>query len=145
MDMNEIEIETLPSFSKNEMIEKVIEVLQENNKIYACDLHHYAFNENHYIENAKIAEEVIDNYGFKKALKEVLEYERTSFGEIVEPTKYIDNPIQLASMLMYIKGEEFLYNENDKIKEILDENWNNYLPKEASDKIIEILKEELER
>lgn len=140
MEMNEIELEDMP-FSDKEVISKIIETLENNEDMYGSDLHIHAFNEDYYVIGTAQAESCIDNYGMRKSLKEIEEYEKSNFGES-NMSRYIDNPEIHANMIFYIKGEEFI-NNHKGVMEILSNAWDRELTKEESEKMIEILKKEL--
>ncbi len=147
LEQNNLEMELEPSFSKLEVIDSILDVLKRGDEIYTCDLHHYAFNEKHYIENKEISTLVLEKYGYKKALNEVIKYEENNFGkDAVRTSEFIENDQLLANMVYYIKGEEYMHEKAPKeFKDILNENWNDLIEPNIAKKLIEILEKELNK
>lgn len=150
MEINDLELEVENfNFSEKEIIEQLIKTLNDKMKdeIYGCDLHHYAFNEEHYIENKEISALVLEKYGYKKALNEVVKYEENNFGkEGVRTSEFLANDQLLANMVYYIKSEEYMHEKApQEFKDILNENWNDSIEPNTAKKLIEILEKELNK
>ena len=74
--------------------------------IYVDDLHHELYNTTYPFSNTKNAKEQLQEYDVFKAMDKVISYEKDSFGELYTD---IADPKRLAGMLVYILGEEFIY------------------------------------
>jgi hypothetical protein len=77
------------------------------------DIHHEIFNMDYYIIGYYEAEEWLKSHNVSpfKALSKVREYELFHFGE----TNDYDNAEKLVNMIVYIIGEELIYELEDKI------------------------------
>ena len=77
------------------------------------DLHHELFNEDYYIIGYYQAEQWLEKHGLSAfaAISEVQEYEEFNFGE----KNVYDNAEKLVNMLVYIYGEQFLYEHEEEI------------------------------
>lgn len=73
--------------------------------VYACDLHHYLYNEDYFIVGSYKAEQFLNKYGTFKAIGEVYQYETGNFGEV---TTDLSSPEKVVNILAYIVGEELL-------------------------------------
>ena len=150
MEVNDLELEVEKfNFSEKEIVEQLIKILNEkiNDNIYGCDLHHYAFNMENYIESKEVSALVLEKYGYKKALNEVIKYEESNFGkEGVRTSEFIENDQLLANMVYYIKSEEYMHEKApQEFKDILDANWNDSIEPNTVKKLIEILEKELNK
>lgn len=123
--------------------ESIIEALENGFTGYYCDLHGDIFN---YGVNADITD--LEEYGVFDAIGEIQEYESGNFGEFYTD---LSSPSQVANMLYYIKGEEFLFetlNFNRVLEEVsealgLEEDlWNEEAAEEVNKVIVKRLKEE---
>ena len=74
--------------------------------VYVDDLHHELYNTTYPFSNTKDAKEQLQEYDVFKAIDKVVGYEKDSFGEIYTD---IADPKKLAGMLVYVLGEEFLF------------------------------------
>ena len=119
----------------NEVKEQALDYLKDNQDLntYGCDLHHEIFNTDYFCCYTSEAKKYLDSYGIFEAIKEVTEYEKFNFGE---STTDISNPCKLINMLVYIKGEEILNKSNT----LTHDYWNEYIPSEEYNTIIEEIK-----
>ena len=117
-----------------DMLEDIIDynVTSKDTNKYACDLHHYIFNEDYYIIGTYKAEQWLEKFGTYKAINKVQEYEKEHFGEV---STNLGDPEKVANMLVYIIGEEILY-DTEHIHEI----WNETCTVEDIETIIGELK-----
>lgn len=100
--------------------DEIIETLENGYTNYYSDLHGEIFN---YGVNADIEE--LEEYGIFDAIGEIQEYESNHFGEIYTD---LSSPSQVADMLYYIKGEEFLFetlNFNQILEEVSEDFFGN--------------------
>ena len=97
-------------------------------EIYLADLHFYAFNEDYSFSYTSDAKEFLDEFGVWDAINKVQEYEDDMFGEVVTE---LGDPFKVANMLMYILGEELIYELGD------------YAEKRLTDELIEQYRERL--
>ena len=74
--------------------------------VYVGDLHHEIYNTVHPFDDTKEAKEQLLEYDVFKAMDKVISYERDSFGELYTD---IADPKRLAGMLVYVLGEDFLF------------------------------------
>ena len=132
---------TTYNFSKQEIIEDILEYLENTDGVYGCDLHSEVFNTDYIIGTAK-SKEALENYGVFDALNKVQTYEIYEFGEV---TTDLSDPEKLANMLYYIESEEYLYSLEGEIHDILDEYWGDELPENEVKKLIELFKKELQK
>ena len=130
----------MKTFSKQEIIEDILEYLENTDGVYGCDLHSEVFNTDYYIIGTDKAKEALETYGLFDALNKVQTYEAYEFGEV---TTDLSNPEKLANMLYYIESEEYLYSLEGEIHDILDEYWGDELPENEVKKLIELFKKEL--
>ena len=94
-------------------------------EIYLADLHFYAFNEDYSFYYTRDAKEFLDEFGVWDAIDKVQEYEDDMFGEVVTE---LGDPFKVANMLMYILGEELIYELGDYAEERLtDELIEQYM------------------
>ena len=127
-------------FSKQEIIEDIIEYLENTGGVYGCDLHSEVFNTDYYIIGTTQAKEALESYGVFDALNKVQTYEIYEFGEVT--TDLLD-PEKFANMLYYIESEEYLYSLEGEIIDIINEYWGDELEENAIKKLIELFKKEL--
>ena len=133
---------TTYNFSKQEIIEDILEYLENTDGVYGCDLHSEVFNTDYYIIGTAKSKEALENYDVFDALNKVQTYEIYEFGEV---TTDLANPEKLAHMLYYIESEEYLYSLEGEIHDILDEYWGDELPENEVKKLIELFKKELQK
>ena len=126
-------------FSKQEIIEDILEYLENTGGVYACDLHSEVFNTDYYIIGSTKAKEALETYGVFDALNKVQTYEAYNFGEV---TTDLSDPEKLANMLYYIDSEEYLYSLEGEISNILNEYWGDDLEEKDIKKLIELFKKE---
>ena len=126
-------------FSKQEIIEDILEYLENTDGFYGCDLHTEVFNTDYIIGTTK-AKEALERYGVFDALNKVQMYEVYNFGEVTTDSS---DPEKLANMLYYIKSEEYLYSLKGEIHDILNDHWGDELEKKDIKKLIELFKKEL--
>ena len=130
---------TTYKFSKQEIIEDILEYLENTSGFYGCDLHSEVFNTDYIIGTTK-AKEALESYGVFDALNKVQMYEIYEFGEV---TADLSDPEKLANMLYYIESEEYLYSLEGGISDIINEYWGDELEEKAIKKLIELFKKEL--
>ena len=133
---------TTYKFSKQEMIEDILEYLESTSGFYGCDLHSEVFNTDYYIIGTAKAKEALESYGVFDALNKVQTYEAYNFGEV---TNDLSDPEKFANMLYYIESEEYLYSIDGKIHDILDEQWGDEFLENDIKKLIELFKKELQK
>lgn len=135
--------ESIVFLNEKGFFKEIMEVLENGYTGYYCDLHGEIFN---YGVNADIKD--LEEYGVFDAFGEIQEYESNNFGELYTD---LSSPSQVANMLYYIKGEEFLFetlNFNRVLEEVsealgLEEDlWNEEAEEEYNKAIVKRLKEE---
>ena len=129
----------MKTFSKQEIIEDILEYLENTGSVYGCDLHSVVFNTDYYIIGTAKAKEALESYGVFDALNKVQTYEIYEFGEV---TTDLSDPEKLANMLYYIESEEYLYSLEGEISNILNEYWGDELEENITKKLIELFKKE---
>ncbi len=96
---------------KTSIKEELTEHINDNigNHVFTdkSDLHHYLFNSDYYIIGYYKAQQWLDKHGISvfEALETIREYEQFHFGEC----KSYTNAEETVNMLVYIYGEELLY------------------------------------
>ncbi|WYA78971.1 hypothetical protein [Enterococcus phage Toszka] len=122
---------------------EIIETLENGFDGYYCDLHGEIFN---YGVNAEIKD--LEEYGVFDAIGEIQEYESNNFGEFYTD---LSSPSQVANMLYYILGDNFLnesldfYRVLEEVSEALgleEDLWNEEATEEVNKAIVKRLKEE---
>jgi len=101
---------------KNELSEYLQEFVSDQD--YRCDvadlseLHHEAFNESYYIIGYYRAEQWLKKHDVSafEGIKFVQDYEREQFGD--EGVRTYDNAETLVNMIVYIIGEQLVYETN---------------------------------
>ena len=88
------------------MLDELKNDIENGANVYVDDLHHEIYNTSYSINSTKVAREKLLEYGVFEAIKKVVDYEKASFGEVLTD---ITEPKNLANMLIYILGEEFIY------------------------------------
>lgn len=78
--------------------------------VYVGDLHHELYNTTHPFNDTEDAKKQLLEYDVFKAMDKVISYEKDSFGELYTD---IADPKKLAGMLVYVLGEEFIYDDSD--------------------------------
>ena len=78
--------------------------------VYVDDLHNEMYNTIHPFNDTEEAKKQLLEYDVFKAMDKVISYERDSFGEVYTD---IADPKRLAGMLVYVLGEEFIYDDSD--------------------------------
>jgi len=86
--------------------------IEENIKNYDCNdeyLHFHLFNEDYYIIGYYKAEQWLKEHNISifEGIQFVQEYERENFGTV----RTYDNAESLVNMIVYIVGEELIYQE----------------------------------
>ena len=126
-------------FSKQEIIEDIVEYLENTGGFYGCDLHSEVFNTDYYIIGTAKAREALEGYGVFDVLNKVQTYETYEFGEV---TTDLSDPEKLANMFYYIESEEYLYSLEGEISDIINEYWGDELEEKEIKKLIELFKKE---
>lgn len=98
---------------KNFMKEFTLERLEDlkydidnGEMVYVDDLHHELYNTTYPFNDTEEAKKQLLEYDIFKAMDKVISYEKDAFGELYTD---IADPKRLAGMLVYILGEEFIY------------------------------------
>lgn len=81
--------------------------IDNGNMVYVDDIHHELYNTIHPFDYTEEAKEQLLEYDIFKAMDKVISYEKDNFGELYTD---IADPKRLAGMLVYVLGEEFLFN-----------------------------------
>lgn len=89
-----------------ERLEDIKYDIGNGNMVYVDDIHHELYNTTHPFNDTENAKEQLVEYDIFKALDKVVSYEKYNFGELYTD---IADPKQLAGMLVYVLGEEFLF------------------------------------
>lgn len=102
-------------FDKEVLVQEVYEYLLSNNvlfedicddwgvELHNIDLHHELFNMETFYIYTNDAIKDLEDYGTFQAIGEIVEYEKSRFGEL---STDLSNPCDVANMLVYILGEE---------------------------------------
>lgn len=101
---------------------------------YACDLHHYLYNEPEFYIYYADAEQDLAELGTFAAIGSVQKYEQDNFGEVYTD---LSDSCQVANMLVYIIGEELLYRIFGDT-EYFNEKWNSQLTSDDLEQMAEI-------
>ena len=111
-------------FTKEEMKERLVEALEHystDDVIDAGDLIHEVFNNDYYIVYTSEAENALENYGVFNAIREIQDYENEMFGEIHTD---FSSPVDIASMLWYVLGDQYMNElelyQHETVDEILE-------------------------
>ena len=99
----------MKKFMKEFTLERLEDIkydIGNGNMVYVDDLHHELYNTTHPFNDTEDAKEQLLEYDVFKAMDKVISYERDSFGELYTD---IADPKKLAGMLVYVLGEEFLF------------------------------------
>lgn len=121
----------------HELYQHTIDMLHEMKDYeqthYACDLHHYIFNEDMYLIGHHNCREWIKKHELDvfEMIDKVVQYEKLHFGEVMSD---MSSPEKVVNMFVYIEGEEILQ-ESEHLQEI----WNDECTTEDYDKIIKEL------
>ena len=102
----------MEKFMKEFTLERLEDVrynVDNGEMIYVDDLHHELYNTTYPFSNTKDAKEQLVEYDIFKALDKVVSYEKDNFGELDTD---IADAERLASMLVYVLGEEFLFDSD---------------------------------
>tara|TARA_R110001606_G_C14878176_1_gene590868 strand:+ start:45 stop:371 length:327 start_codon:yes stop_codon:yes gene_type:complete len=88
--------------------------IEENINNYDCndeDLHFHLFNEDYYIIGYYKAEQWLKGHNISvfEGIEFVQDYERDNFGD--DAVRTYDNAETLVNMIVYIVGEELIYQE----------------------------------
>ena len=103
---------------------------------YACDLHHYLYNEPEFYIYYADAEKALDEIGTFAAIGSVQKYEQDNFGEVYTD---LSDSCLVANMLVYIIGNELLYRIFGDT-EYFNEKWNSQLTSDDLQQMLEIAK-----
>lgn len=117
---------------KKEVLELALDRMLDMDGNYACDIHHFIYNEDYFVIGTSLAEEKLGEYGVFKAIKEIQDYETENFGEI---STDLSDSEKICNMLAYILGAEIL-SESDHLTEV----WDNVLNENDCKKIKKELK-----
>lgn len=114
-------------------IDRLTEMKDYKEEHYACDLHHYIFNEDYYIIGHYNAREWIKKHNLDvfTMIDRVVQYEEDHFGKSETD---ISSPERVVNMFVYIEGEEILH-ESDHLQDI----WNDECTTEDYEQIIKDL------
>ena len=82
-----------------------------NDKEFSEDLHFYLFNQDYYIIGYYRAEQWLKKHNISvfEGIQFVQDYERENFGD--DAVRTYDNAEKLVNMIVYIIGEELIYQE----------------------------------
>lgn len=119
-------------FVQSTIIENLKTLIEWETTLYACDLHNEIFNTQDIFMYDIDAISFLDAFGTFKAIDKIVTYERDNFGN-GETITNLSNPCSVANMLMYIIGEEFMYDSN-----VLRKYWDNNI---GTKELTEILEE----
>ena len=111
-------------------IEKLTEFIDYEQEHYACDLHHYIFNEDYYIIGHYNSREWLKKHDLDvfEVIEKIKQYEEDTLGQLLTD---LSSPERVVNMYVYILGEEIL-NESDHLQEI----WDNECTIKDYEKII---------
>ena len=99
----------MKKFMKEFTLERLEDIkydIGNGNMVYVDDIHHELYNTTHPFDDTEDAKEQLLKYDVFKAMDKVISYEKDNFGEIYTD---IADPKKLAGMLVYVLGEEFLF------------------------------------
>jgi protein-arginine kinase activator protein McsA len=120
----------------HELYQHTIDMLTEmknyEQEHYACDLHHYIFNEDMYLIGHHNCREWIKKHNLDvfEMIDRVVQYEQEHFGK----SETEITPENVVNMFVYIEGEEILQ-ESDHLQDI----WNDECTTEDYEQIIKDL------
>lgn len=99
---------------KQELQEYINDEKSNYNDVDINDLHYHLFNEDYYIIGYYKAEQWLKKHNINifQGISFVQDYEREMFGN--DGMRNYDNAESLVNMIVYIIGEELLY-ENEKV------------------------------
>lgn len=97
-------------------IDKIEDMISNNERVDAGDLHNRLFNEDYYIIGTYQAKQELEKYGTFDAIDKVIQYEKDNFGEVNTEI----NPEAIVNMLAYIIGEEAL-NGSEHLQKVWDD------------------------
>lgn len=99
---------------KQELQEYINDEKSNYNDVDINDLHYHLFNEDYYIIGYYNAEQWLKKHNINifQGISFVQDYEREMFGN--DGMRNYDNAESLVNMIVYIIGEELLY-ENEKV------------------------------
>lgn len=131
-------------FDKEVLVQEVYGYLLSNNvlfedicddwgvELHNIDLHHELFNMETFYIYTNDAIKDLEDYGTFQAIGEIVEYEKSRFGEL---STDLSNPCDVANMLVYILGEEVVESVQDELWE-----WYNELEEEVQENEKELQK-----
>ena len=118
----------LSAAGKEEIVEMIIDRIDNLTDQYVCDLHNEIFNTDYFIIGTHKAKLWLnDNYGSFDAIGRVQEYEQDNFGQV---TTDLSDPEKVVNMLVYILGEEIMYD-----CPVFMDNWDDTLTPKMVKKI----------
>lgn len=92
---------------ERDTVNALIDFLNDNEDFQDWDdLHDEVYNSDYFYIYYADARRVLNEYDVFEAIEEVKEYEQNNFGEVHTD---FSNPCQVANMLLYILGEELLF------------------------------------
>ena len=100
--------------NKNSIKTELKQYIEDNIKNFDCideDLHYHLFNEDYYIIGYYQAEQWLKEHDISvfEGIEFVQDYERENFGD--DAVRTYDNAEKLVNMIVYIIGEELIYQE----------------------------------
>jgi len=120
---------------KNYIIDQLNDDVGLNHHI--CDLHHYLLNEDYFIIGYYQAEQWLKKDSIFNAIETIKDYEQSNFGKV---STDLSSSESVANMLVYILGEQILYN-NDTYQ-LFTKFSNEYLSEDKRDLLVSSLKGE---
>ena len=110
---------------ERDAVNALIDFLNDNEDFQSWDdLHYEVYNSDYFYIYYTDARRVLNEYDVFKAIEEVKEYEQDNFGEVHTD---FSNPCEVANMLLYILGEELLFeldlfnmDEDTETAEVID-------------------------
>ena len=113
-------------------IDRLTDMKDYEQEHYACDLHHYIFNEDMYLIGHHNCRKWIKKHNLDvfEMIDRVVQYEQEHFGK----SETEITPENVVNMFVYIEGEEILQ-ESDHLQDI----WNDECTKEDYEQIIKEL------
>ena len=145
--MNETTTEQKEFFTEKEALESILNFLKDD--MYNCcveELHDYVFNPyDYYIIGVAEARKALNQYGTRKALEEVKDFEEENFGEVGTD---LTSPKAVANMLEYIivdnvttslgSTDEYYYNKLDDESDKMGKTVRQVIIEEVSSLIDEL-------
>lgn len=115
-------------------VQAALDRLPDLQEPYACDLHHYLYNEDQFYIFYSDAEKALDEIGTFAAIGSVQKYEQDNFGQVYTD---LSDSCRVANMMVYIIGNELLYRIFGDT-EYFDEKWNSQLTSDDLQRMLKI-------